>query len=551
MPPKSKVDLYAAIRRDSRAGLSNRALQHKYGVGFRTVRKALTSVWPEPRKKLPPRKTRLDPYKGLVDEMLRADLTAPRKQQHTAKRIFDRLVAEYGAVDVSYGIVRAYVAERRDEIRIAAGRGIAKAFVPQSHRPGAEAEVDFGDVTIRLAGEQVKCCLFSFRLSYSGKAVHRVSASGGQEAFFEGHVHALSVLGGVPTGKVRYDNLNSAVAQVLGFNRARVETERWTAFRSHFDIEVFYCHPGIEGAHEKGGVEGQIGYFRRNHFVPVPEVGSLAELNAMVDRWDEEDDARRIRSRPRTIGEYFAAEQPLLKPLPAEPFETGRLFALRVDRYGQISVRTNHYSVPVRLIGRRVRVMLHASELVVYDDGVEVARHERLMTKAGSRLVLDHYLEALVRKPGALPGSTALEQARSAGKFTPVHDAWWAAACKAHGDRDGTRALIEVLLLGRHMPHEHLVAGLAAALRAGAMTSDAVALEARKAAEADDTSALAASAGPSEPDPFRQPSVASLTERRLAHLPPDTRPLPSVAVYDQLLRRRRPGGRPNPEGEEP
>ncbi|MBR7676487.1 IS21 family transposase [Streptomyces daliensis] len=542
MPPKSKVDLYAAIRRDSRAGMSNRALQHKYGVGFRTVRKALNSVWPEPRKKLPPRRTRLDPYKGLVDEMLRADLSAPRKQ---------RLVAEHGADDLTYGIVRAYVAERREEIRFAAGRGVAKAFVPQSHRPGAEAEVDFGDVTIRLAGEQVKCSLFSFRLSYSGKAVHRVSASGGQEAFFEGHVHALRVLGGVPTGKVHYDNLNSAVAQVLGFNRARVETERWTAFRSHFGIDAFYCRPGIEGAHEKGGVEGQIGYFRRNHFVPVPEVGSLAELNAMVDRWDEEDEARRIRPRPRTVGEYFAAERPLLKPLPVEPFETGRLFALRVDRYGQISVRTNRYSVPVRLIGRRVRVMLHASELVVYEDGAEVARHERLMAKAGSRLVLDHYLEALVRKPGALPGSTALEQARSAGKFTPVHDAWWAAACKAHGDREGTRALIEVLLLGRHMPHEHLVAGLAAALRAGALTSDAVALEARKAAETDDTAGTAVLPQGPLPERFGQPKITSLTERRLAHLPPDTRPLPSVAVYDQLLRRRRPGGRPRPEGEEP
>ncbi|WP_226967160.1 hypothetical protein [Streptomyces phaeolivaceus] len=221
MPPMSKVDLHAALRRDSRAGLSNRALHHKYGVGFRTVRK-----------------TRLDPYKGLVDQMLRADPTAPRKQQHTAKRVFDRLVAEYGAVDLAYGLVRAYVAERRDEIRIAAGRGIAKAFVPQSHRPGAEAEVGFGDVTIRLAGQQVKCSLFSFRLSYSGKAVHRVSASGGQEAFFEGHVHAFSVLAGVPTGRVRCDNLNSAVAQVLGFDRARVETERWTAFRVGVHIEV-------------------------------------------------------------------------------------------------------------------------------------------------------------------------------------------------------------------------------------------------------------------------------------------------------------------------
>ncbi|MEU5538953.1 IS21 family transposase, partial [Streptomyces sp. NPDC020362] len=102
---------------------------------------------------------------------------------------------------------------------------------------------------------------------------------------------------------------------------------------------------------------------------------------------------------------------------------------------------------------------------------MEVARHERLIAKGAVRLELDHYLEALVRKPGAFPGSTALEQARSAGKFTPVHDAWWDQAKKLHGERDGTRALIEVLLLGRHLHHEHVVAGLAAALRAGAMAA--------------------------------------------------------------------------------
>ncbi|MEU0343907.1 hypothetical protein ABZ092_34390 [Streptomyces bobili] len=106
------------------------------------------------------------------------------------------------------------------------------------------------------------CYLFSFRLTYSGKAVHPVFASAGQEAFFEGHVHALRLLGGVPRGRVRYDNLKAAVAQVLGLSRARVETDRWITFRSHFGIESFYCRPGIDGAHEKGGVEGQIGYFR-------------------------------------------------------------------------------------------------------------------------------------------------------------------------------------------------------------------------------------------------------------------------------------------------
>lgn len=535
MAAKSRVELYAAIRRDSRAGMSGRALQHKYGVGDRTVAKALVSVWPEPRKKLPPRRTRLDPYKGLIDEILRADLDAPRKQRHTAKRIFDRLAAEHGATAVSYQMVRGYVARRGPEIRVEAGRGPVEAFVPQSHRPGVEAEVDFGDVGIRLAGEQVVCYLFSFRLSYSGKAVHRIFASCGQEAFFEGHVHALTVLGGAPTGKVRYDNLKSAVAKVLGFNRARVETERWTAFRTHWGIESFYCRPGLAGAHEKGGVEGDVGWFRRNHLVPVPEVASLDELNAMVDRWDEADEGRRIGTRVRTVGEYFALERPLLKALPGEPFETGRPFSVRVDRYGQITVRTNRYSVPVRLIGRRVRIVLHASHLVVYDERGEVCRHERLIAKGGARLVLDHYLEALVRKPGALPGATALEQARAAGKFTPVHDAWWAAACKAHGDRDGTRALIEVLLLGRHVRHEHVVAGLAAALRVGALTADAVALEARKAAEADQGE-LPRTEPTAAPDAA---TVTYLTARRLTRLPADTRPLPSVAVYDQLLRRHR------------
>lgn len=114
--------------------------------------------------------------------------------------------------------------------------------------------------------------------------MHRVTASCGQKAFFEGHAHALSVLGGVPSGKVRYDNLKAAVAQVVGFARARVENRRWVAFRSHFGLDAFYCRPGKDGAHEKGGVEGEVGRYRHNRLVPVPRVDSLAELNAMIER---------------------------------------------------------------------------------------------------------------------------------------------------------------------------------------------------------------------------------------------------------------------------
>ncbi len=249
MPQMSKVELYAAIRRDHRDGMSMRELERKHGVTWRTVRKALDSAWPEPPKKLPPRATALDPYKPVIDEILRADLDAPRKQRPTVTRVFHRPVEEHEA-EVSYGIVRYYVAARKPEILAESGRAPREAFVPQTHQPGHEAAVDFGDVTVRLAGELVTCYLFSFRLSYSGKAVHRVIASCGQEAFFEGHIHALRTLGGVPRSKVRYDNLKAAVARVLGLSRARVEADRWIAFKSHFGIESCYCRPGIEGAHE-------------------------------------------------------------------------------------------------------------------------------------------------------------------------------------------------------------------------------------------------------------------------------------------------------------
>ncbi len=133
-----------------------------------------------------------------------------------------------------------------------------------------------------------------------------------------------------------------------------------------------------------------------------------------------------------------------------------------------------------------------------------------------------------------------MDQARAAGRFTPVHDAWWEAVRKAHGDAAGTRTLIEVLLLHRHMAHEHVVAGVAAALQVGALTADAVALEARKAADHPP----AAQQPSDEPEPS---PVASLTARRLARLPADTRPLPSLAAYDALLRHRPATDRPKGE----
>lgn len=538
---RSRVALFEAIRRDSRREqLSIRELAVRHGVHRRTVRQALASPVPPPRRQRSFAAPKLDPAKPLIDAMLREDLDAPRKQRHTARRVWQRLVEEQGMDEVSYSTVRDYVARRRPEVRVEAGRAAEAGCVPQVHPLGAEAEVDFADLWIDLVGVRMKVFLFTLRLSASGRAVHRAFASQGQEAFLEGHMQAFTELGGVPTDKIRYDNLKSAVARVL-FGRNRAETDRWVQFRSWAGFDAFYCQPGREGAHEKGGVEGEGGRFRRNHLVPVPRVGSLRELNERLARYDRADDHRRITGRAATVGEDFAAEAGLLKPLPPGGFETGRVLSPRVDRYARITVRQSTYSVPARLIGHRVRVLLRADELLVFDRGHEVARHERSTIKGSTTVVLDHYLEILSRKPGALPGAVALAQARKTGAFAAEHEAFWAAARTARGDQAGTRALVEVLLLHRHLPRADVLAGLAAAVAAGASSPDVVAVEARRIAE---------SRGHGQPhgeasehtEPQR---VVSLTERRLADpeatiaaLPPDRRPPPAVDGYDELLARR-------------
>jgi hypothetical protein len=349
-------------------------------------------------------------------------------------------------------------------------------------------------------------------------------------------------LGGVP-GRIRYDNLKAAVARVLE-GRCREETERFIALRSHYGFSSFFCRPGLAGSHEKGGVEGEIGRFRRRHLVPVPEVNSLTELDDLIAAADWIDDARHLSGRQFDIGTEFASERTVLGQLPLDGFETGLILHPRVDRHSRITVRSCRYSVPVRFVGRRVRVLLRASEVIVFDRRAEVTRHHRSTIKDSQTLVLDHYLEVLAIKPGALPGATALAQARRCGVFTAEHEAFWSAARTAHGDSAGTRELIDVLLLHRYTRHADVVAGLAAAVSVGATNADVVAVEGRRHASRPNPDTSDQPPQWQSADPGR-PRVVSLTERRLtdpeaviAGLPPDTRALPSVAEYDELLTRR-------------
>jgi transposase len=487
--------------------MSVRALARRHHVHRRTVRQALSSALPPPRQTPVRAAPLLGPHRETIRAWLTEDLRAPRKQRHTARRIWERLIDECGAV-VAESTVRAYVSVVRREF----DSNTTLATVPQVHPPGAEAEVDFGAVSVWISGVLTELSMFVMRLSHSGRAFHMCFPSEGQEAFLEGHVAAFARFGGVP-GRIRYDNLKAAVVRVLS-GRDRIESDRFVAMRSHFGYDSFYCEPGAGGAHEKGGVEGEVGRFRRRHFVPVPRVESLGELNALLAAADVADDARHIAGRLDTVAMMAEAERAFLRPPPVEPYDPTIPLRAKVDRKARIALRGSRYSVPARFAGRELAVRLSGQAVTVMDGAHIVARHERSTRKGAELLVLDHYLELLAHKPGALPGSVALAQARSAGSFTAAHERFWRRARRRLGDSGGTRALIEVLLLHRRLPPAAVQAALDATERVGAVDPALVAIEARRSADG------------------REPTGVSIERPALRRF---DRPAPTLGRYDALL----------------
>ena len=505
----SKVELYEQVRLARRdEHLSVRALAVRFKVHRREVRAALASPIPEPRK-APERLSPLTgPWRSWIRDVLVADEAAPRKQRHTAERIRERLAAEHDVL-VSPSQVRKVVAQLRAEL---AADVVPVVFVPQTRPPGAEAEVDWGQFQAIIGGQTMTLHLFSMWLAFSTRAFHRAYANEAQESFTDAHMRAFDRFGGVPL-LVRYDNLKTAVIKVLK-GRNRSENQRFVALRSHYGFESFFCEPGIAGAHEKGGVEGDIGKFRRRHLTPVPVFDTLAELNAHIAAADQADEDRFVIGRGTGAGERVKAlwifEQGALWPLTVDTFDAATRLTARVDTKARVCVRQCFYSVPARHAGQRVTVALGADTVTIHDPhGAVVAVHQRALHRRAEVLDLDHYLEVLWRRPGGLPGATALAQARTSGRFRPEHQLFWDSARRHLGDTAGTRALCDVLLLHRTHTAGHVLLGITAALSVGSVEPAVVAVETRRAIE-------------HQPATTTAPPV--ITER-----------LPDLSAYDRLL----------------
>ena len=263
---RSRVELFEQIRRDWRAGGSSiRELADRHHVHRRTVRQALASAVPPPRKAYPERpRPAIGPYAAIIDGWLAADRDVPRKQRHTARRVWQRLAAEHGAT-VAEVTVSRYVARRREEL----GLDKVQVMVPQAHAPGAEAEVDFGEFHAVIAGVLIKLWMFVMQaVRCSGRGATSRSPPRPRKRSWKATCWPLSTSARCPAGSATPTRGPGVVRVLRG--RDRTESERFIALRSHYGYDSFFCTPGKEGAHEKGGVEGEIGRFRRQTASPCP-----------------------------------------------------------------------------------------------------------------------------------------------------------------------------------------------------------------------------------------------------------------------------------------
>jgi transposase len=451
------VELYAAVRKFVfTEGNSRREAARVFGLSRDTVAKMCRySAPPGYVRTKPPERPKLGPLVPVIDAILEADRSAPPKQRHTAKRIFERLRDEHGFTG-GYTVVKDYVRLSRSRSR--------EVFIPLAHPPG-HAQVDFGECVAVIGGVQMKLHVFCFDLPHSDACFLKAYAAETTEAFLDGHTSAFAFFGGVPLS-ILYDNTKLAVAKILGDGERR-RTQAFTELVSHFLFDDRFGRPGR--GNDKGKVEGLVKFMRLNYLTPIPHAPSVDALNARLVERCLARQMERAGRHEQTILERLAADKAVLRELPATPFEACHKVATRVSSQALVRYRTNDYSVPTRYGYRDVLVKGFVNEVVIFCEGVEIARHERSYGYGDFVFEPRHYLALLEQKPGALDQAAPLQ-----GWIMPEALSHLRRLLEARMGKRGKREFIQVLRLTEVFTETIVVAAALEAIRLGAIGFDAV-----------------------------------------------------------------------------
>lgn len=466
-------------------GWSVRRISRQLGLARQTVRKALASAEPPhyQRKQARPRPV-VGAFEPVIARWLTEDRAAPPKQRHTAKRIYDRLVAEHGFTGHE-GTVRRAVARLRPKT--------PEVFIPLAVGWGEQAQVDWGQAVVRIAGQSVVAHVFCLRMRASQVPFVWAAPTEKLEAFLEGHVRAFAWLGGVPATCL-YDNPKTAVVRILA-GPHRQQHEIFSSLRAHYLFESVFCRPAQ--GHEKGAVENLVGYARRNALVPVPEVASFDELNAHLLAWCEQE--------RRRLADRWVTERAALRPLPSVAFRPALTVLAVVSPSSLVRVDHNRYSVPGRCVGRTLLVRVFTERIEVWDGDTLVAEHPRCYGRGETIMQLEHYLPVIARKPRAATHAAVVEQ------LPAIYGQVRARLCGAH--LEGYRDFAAILLLHQEFPAPAVQRALEEAWDRDCLTPSAV------------RQLLLNHTAPPPPDPLvLPPDLATATVER-----------PDLTAYDALL----------------
>ena len=392
------MELWSEIRRRVLTNeMSKREACRVYEIHWATLKKILAHEEPPGyRRRRIPRRPTVEPVLPIIRQILDDDTKAPKKQRHTAHRIWQRLRDEYGFTG-SYTVVKDAVREMRV--------GTKEVFLPLSHPPG-EAQVDFGFAQVVIDGVATQVALFVMSLPYSDAVYCQAFPRECTEVFLEGHVRAFEVFGGVPR-RIAYDNTKTAVAKIVG-SRQRVVTREFQRLMSYFLFASHFCL--VRRPNEKGHVERLVEYTRSNFLVPVPQVESLAELNARLAEQCLRDQERAPRGKPGTVSTLLVEDRAAMLAIPAKRFEARRVSEVAADSLSLVRFDTNSYSVPTKYAHRSVTVIGTVDEVrIVFEDRL-IARHERCWDREQFRFDPIHYLALLERKPGGFDFARPLNQ---------------------------------------------------------------------------------------------------------------------------------------------
>jgi transposase len=395
------VDQYQHIRHlFAVEGLSQREIARRLGISRNTVARYCQGghvPW-ERQSSVRSSPVVTQTVREFIQSCLEHDQKAPRKQRHTARRIYERLRDELSFTG-GESTIRRVVAEMKAKL--------PEVYVPLRFAPAEAAQVDWGKATVFIAGEQTEVNLFCMRLCHSCAPFVMAFPSQREEAFLEGHQRAFEYFQGV-SKQVIYDNLKTAVKE--GWGKQAKEQDRFKAFRAHYAYEATFCNPG-EG-HEKGLIENLVGYIRRNVLVPIPEVQTWEELNRLLlKRCEDYLENHHIRGRELSVKESYAIEQAALTPLPLQPFEAVKMTDLKVDYFATVPFEGCHYSVPVSYAGNTVTLKASAFWVRIYYRGQEIAQHSRSYRKGKTRYTLAHYLPLLEQRPRAVRHARPVQEA--------------------------------------------------------------------------------------------------------------------------------------------